>query len=79
VSEQDVDWEQKTIEASNRRSMWQEIETCLKNAKEAVEWAQGCFDDLDEEGSEGYADRLQPIVDQLRAAWLDAAQHAGTT
>jgi hypothetical protein len=70
---------EQQIDASNRRSLWDEVHTSLDNARSAVEWAQGLLEDLDvyQPGASGFADQLDEVKDVLRRAANDAQEQAG--
>lgn len=55
----------------NRRVMWGDVHLRLEVARSAVEAAQALLEDLREPD---YADRLQPLVDNLRQAATEAEE-----
>jgi hypothetical protein len=56
-----------------RRSLWGEVERHLSAAVHSIGLAQGVLEDLHRSD---YADQLQPLADQLRAASTEAAESA---
>jgi hypothetical protein len=71
MSEQEVD-------QHNRREAWKDIAEKLHGAEHLLELTQGSFDDLVIYAPEtaGYAEQLQPLIDQVRRAANDADESA---
>jgi hypothetical protein len=67
------DHEQKAIEEHNRRELWRDVENHLGVAKGSLEQAQSALEDL---GKTAWSDQLQPFVDALAAAVVEAAEAA---
>lgn len=69
---------EEQVNEHNRRSAWQDVIAHLQASLHSLEQAQGSFEDLsvyDDTVSE-YADQLQPLVDLIRRATIDAEEQA---
>lgn len=69
----DAEIDQDEIEQHNERTLWEDVASRLTAAGEEVVNAQGALEDLREGG---FADQLQPLVDALRLAAIDAGGRA---
>jgi hypothetical protein len=67
------------VDEHNRRSAWQDVIAHLHASLHSLEQAQGSFEDLGvyDDTVSTYADQLQPLVDAIRRATLDAEEQAG--
>lgn len=59
------------VELHNRRNLWIDVERQLDAARHSIEQAQAALEDL---RASDWADALQPIVDQLRAAVIESIE-----
>lgn len=66
---------EEQINTHNRRLLWNDVASALHGSHELLEHAQGALEDLQNYGVEGgveYADQLQPLVDAIKRAAIDA-------
>jgi hypothetical protein len=79
VRETTPEMSEAQVNEHNRRSAWQDVITHLHASLHSLEHAQGSFEDLGvyDDTVSTYADQLQPLVDAIRRATLDAEEQAG--